>query len=299
MHEKYLIVTADDFGLSSNINYGIITAIQKGIVCGVSLTANGDAFNEALQLIKTLPHVSVGVHLSLVDGRPILSSSEVSSLVNNEGLFPRSVKEFAAYYAQGRYCIKEVARELEAQVVSVKEAGIEITHLDSHQHTHCFPGIFKQVTAIANKYKIPYVRLPKEPFELRGFLGKPKRVLEQQVLGYLAGKCRDILLRSSIKSADHFRGFFDGGSLTKSRLLSILLKLKPGITELMCHPGYNYDGVSFLQPAEGWNYLWEEELKALTDPEVMECIAANGIKLCSFSSGTGCRPLKRGSSTHL
>ena len=277
--KKYLIVTADDFGLRSHINNGIIKAACEGIVRNVSLMANGEAFNEAVKLLEITSKISAGVHLSLVGGSPVLPQSEVGSIVQKNGSFFPDFIAFIKYYLQGKFNATEIFNELEAQIIRIKEAGISITHIDSHQHIHCLPGLFDHIQSLAYKHNIRYIRIPREPFMFRSLMRRPIRALKQQILAILACSNRRKHL-SLLFSTDHFRGFLYGGCLTKERLMEILSNLKNGVTELMCHPGYKSDEG---HPAAK-NYFWETELKALTDPEVIEFINKKKIVLSDFSS---------------
>lgn len=279
MLKKYLVVTADDFGLRSHINNGVIKAVCRGIVRNVSLMANGAAFNEAVKLLKIAPDISVGVHLSLVGGNPVLPQSEVASIVQKDGSFFHDFSAFAKYYLQGKFNATEIFNELESQIIRIEEAGIFITHIDSHQHIHCLPGLFDQIQLLAYKHNIRYIRIPEEPFMFRSLFRHPRRVLKQQILACLARNNRR-KLSNLLFSVDHFRGFLYGGGLTKSRLIEILFNLRNGVTELMCHPGYQFDGAFPVFE----NYSWETELKALTDPEIMEFINKEEIVLSDFSS---------------
>ncbi len=67
---RRLIVNADDFGFTSGVNRAIVEANEHGIVTSSTLMANGPAFEEAVKLAKTVPNLSVGCHVVLIDGQP-------------------------------------------------------------------------------------------------------------------------------------------------------------------------------------------------------------------------------------
>jgi chitin disaccharide deacetylase len=135
------VVNADDFGLSTSINEGISVACDQGILRSASLMPNGDAFDDAIDRLRSLPDLRVGVHLSLVGERPIAPTESLPGLVR-EGKLPDSYADFTRDYLLRRFPLREVRREIAAQIDLVLGAGIKPTHLDSHQHIHLLPGIF-------------------------------------------------------------------------------------------------------------------------------------------------------------
>ena len=277
MSERGLIVNADDFGLSSAINRGVIQAHLDGIVTSTTLVAVGGAFSEAVSLLQAHPRLGVGLHLTLVGEKPLLGQQVIPTLVDAEGRLPGHALEFAKQLLAGRIRLDEVGKELEAQIQRAREHGIALSHLDSHQHLHMLPGIFSLVLDLAKKYQIPALRLPREPLSVAGLLrgNQPARSGIQAVLW---GLCQ-LAARRQVVAPDHFRGFASGGRLTQEVLLSLLKTLpKRGITELMCHPGLGEENSPYAQ----WNYRHGDELEALTSPEVRDLLNGMGVRLLSF-----------------
>src|SRR5213592_207307 len=147
-----VIVHGDDFGLSERINEGILQAHRHGILTSSSIMANGEAFDQAAALARSTPSLDVGVHLTLIEERPLLSAAEVSTLVNGDGRFHAHATRFGARYFSARINLEEVRRELEAQVEKVLAAGLVPSHLDSHQHVHVLSGILRIVVELSRKY---------------------------------------------------------------------------------------------------------------------------------------------------
>src|SRR6267154_366240 len=143
---RRLIVNADDFGFTSGVNRAIVEAHTRGIVTSATLMANGAAFSEASQLAKTVPGMSVGCHVVLIDGQPVLASNQLSTLTNGGSanrIFRNGLKTFAARAVAGRLNPEEIEAEATAQIRKIQATGITVSHLDTHKHTHLFPAVLR------------------------------------------------------------------------------------------------------------------------------------------------------------
>jgi hopanoid biosynthesis associated protein HpnK len=278
---KQAIVNADDFGLTTEINQGILRAFKEGIVTATSLSASGEAFRDAVALIKTTPSLDVGIHLTLVEERPVLPPQTIPSLVDNTGRFRKNAQVFFVDYLKGKISMQEVKMEFHAQTKKILDHGISITHIDSHQHIHILPKIADITIELAEKYGIKYIRYPKEDMEFRNMLSirKLKRIVQQMAVTFFCLYSRNRLRNYSL---DHFFGFYDGGRLDKEKLIRIFRKVNRGTNEIMCHPGL---GRNANTPAgyEHWDYAWGVELNSLTDEEIKEVISRENIQLINFS----------------
>lgn len=159
MSNKKFILNADDFGLSFAHNRAILEGIQGGILKSASLAANGEAFDEAVQkIIPACPDLGIGVHLNILEGKAL--SAEIDKLTDINGNFNNSfLKLFIkAYNYKDNLFFEQVEKEFRAQIEKVKNAGIKITHLDSHKHLHVIPPIFDIVCKLAKEYGISQVR---------------------------------------------------------------------------------------------------------------------------------------------
>ncbi|NQS98133.1 MAG: ChbG/HpnK family deacetylase [candidate division Zixibacteria bacterium] len=272
--EKRLIVNADDFGQAASINRGIVEAHQKGIVTSASLLANGDRLDDALEKTHCLPNLGLGIHLSLVFGKPVSPPDKIPSLLSKGGDFARGYSQFAVRYMMGRVKLSEVQYEWEAQ--REKLDRVEIYHIDSHQHLHLLPGLFRLVVKLAKKWGIRYIRVPLESIHLnlKGNAHLPMKVLNS----YAKGK-KSILKRNNLKFTDFFFGSSFSGGMIKSAWEELIPKLPKGLTEVMCHPGRED---AETRRSYGWKNSWERELEALTDPELKWMIEKEGIILTNF-----------------
>ena len=277
---RRLIVNADDFGLHAAVNRGILTAHTEGIVSSTSLMAGGAAFDDAVRIAKQCPQLGVGVHLTLVGASPLLPVAEVSSLLEEAGDFYGSYPLFIKRFLRGKIRLAEVERELAAQIDRVRMAGIQPSHLDSHQHLHVLPGIGGLVLDLARRFSIRAIRIPAEPV---AFIGATPATVGRLVgrggLTMLANLFRQHAAAAGIRTSGHFYGMLAGGQLTEPAILAILRRLPPGDSELMTHPGFADES---LADAFRWDYQWDAERQALTAPAVRALLAERQIRLISF-----------------
>lgn len=272
-----LIVTADDFGLAPNINEGILAAHTKGIVTSTSIVAQGDAFDQAVEISKNYPTLDVGIHLTLVEERPLLNPEKVASLVTSEGKFFPHAEQFFKRYLLGKISKDDVQLELEAQINKIINSGIRITHIDGHQHLHVLKDVFDITLKLAVKYDIPVIRIPFEKIKPYMFSQKVSlsRILSLKVLNFISNRRS----KNNFLHTDALSGFLFGGNLNKDDLLKILQVLPDtGVYEIMCHPGYDDASSKYAH----WNYNWSTELNALTNSEILKFIQERKIELINF-----------------
>jgi hopanoid biosynthesis associated protein HpnK len=239
---RSLVVNADDLGLTVGVNNGIFDAHDHGVLTSASLFANGRATADAIARALRRPSLGVGCHLTLVDGQPTLSPARVPSLIEGDGRFRTSWKPFIVSCLLGRISLAEVELELAAQIDRIRSAGVTLTHLDAHKHVHAYPPIFAIVTRLAERFRIPVVRVP---FERRPNIygSRPqRRTARSQALlnaAMLPWAWRDYrsAARAGIRTP-HFIGRTLTGVLSTEALTTMVRALPAGVTELMVHPGY-------------------------------------------------------------
>lgn len=243
---KKLIINADDFGISQGVNSAIEKCWQKGVITGVSLMAPGDAFQSAVDILKKLGKRDVGVHLALT-GRLLpctRDAGQINSLMQGNSRFSKNYKDFSSAYLLKKIDLKQIFLEFTVQIEKIKEQGFVITHLDSHEHIHMFPGILEVTTSVAEKFNIPYIRLTAEPFSVIRKEFSIKDLARHSVLRTLVPKAKKIISRlDSIKHNNYFWGHFHAERLNNDVLSFIIKNLKNGINELAVHP---YEGTREL-----------------------------------------------------
>ena len=273
---RALVATADDVGLQDGLTLGALRAHDRGIVTAVSVVANGVALEPALERLRDRPGLDAGVHLTLVGERPLSPPAAVPSLLGRDGAFLPDVRGFARRYLLGGIATPEVEAELRRQIERLLAGGITLVHANSHQHLHVLPRIFEVVLRLAAEYRIPFVRIPREPAAIRF----SKRSLEIAVLNRVGrGARRRLLEQGRLRTADRTVGVMDAGRLTFERLAAVVKNVE-GVSELVCHPGI---GDADLTAVYTWGYGWERETAALCDLRLPDLLRTRGIELTSFS----------------
>jgi chitin disaccharide deacetylase len=267
---RRLIVNADDFGFTSDVNHGIVEAHQQGILTATTLMANGLAFAQAVELARHNPALDVGCHLVLIGGRSVSQPSRE---------LPRTVKNLVGQLLD-RSFRGWLCEELGAQVKKIVDAGIPASHLDTHKHTHLAPPVLEAVCQVAERFAIPWVR---RPFDLPLTAKAPLaiRALNTGLRG-LRRRFDRTLQAHHCRTTDHFAGFQLTGAFRAKELVALIRSLPEGLTEFMCHPGHCTDELR-AAPTR-LKESRRRELDALTSVEVREALKEKGIELTSFRS---------------
>ncbi|MBE9570103.1 MAG: ChbG/HpnK family deacetylase [Proteobacteria bacterium] len=288
---KFLIINADDLGVTLGVNRAISQAYGAGTVSSASLMANMPAFDDAVQMAKSNPSLGVGVHLTLASGKPVLSKHAVPSLVDGDGRFLSRGKLMIGL-ATRKIALQEVERELRAQVDLVMKSGLQPDHLDGDKHVHILPRIRHIVVSLAGELGLP-LRIPGEKIILDKGLSSllsPKSVLAAAALlsrNSMALDTRQICLERGIKSNGNFLsifGFVPRQTPETRHLIALLGRVTNGVNEMMVHPGYHDEQ---LEEFYGEKYLSAEremELQCLIDPAFKDAVHKNGITLGTYKS---------------
>lgn len=279
---KKVIINADDFGLHELVNNAIEKAHQNGVLSSATLLACGEAFESAVSIAQKNVSLGVGVHLCLVGGlHPVSDACSVPSLLDpNTGKFYDNYLLFTKKYFSGAVNVKEIALELEAQVLKIKNSDVDITHIDSHQHLHMLPGITEIAVDICKKYGLTKSRASKEGvFFTGGYPYSYGRYVGKIALTCMSMRAKYYLSKKEIKCPEYFYGMLAGGNMRKEYLLQILSCLPHGVSEIMVHPGLDE---KFLSEYFGFEYNWQKEYEALISAEVKSMMIDSGIELISF-----------------
>ena len=272
------------------MNRAIVEAHTRGVVTSTTLMANGGAFAEAVPLAKTAPRLSVGCHVVLIDGTPVLEAEKVPSLTAG-GKFRDGIKTFAARALSGRIYSGEIAAEARAQIRKIQAAGIAVSHIDSHKHTHLFPQILRPVLQAAADCGVKAVRNPFGPrFPLRSgrLLARPSlwtRYAEVRILGRFAGSFQDAVKRQGFVTPEGTLGIEVTGTLDEQLFEAIAASIPEGTWEFVCHPGYN--DAELRGASTRLRESRETELRVLTLPAARALLAREGIELISYRDLAG------------
>jgi chitin disaccharide deacetylase len=267
---KSLIVNADDLGAGPRRNEGILLAHRRGIVTSASALVQGPGFRHALDLLRSCPTLDAGLHLNLSEGEPLLPGHR--TLVGPDGRF-WGKEEARRRALQGLFDPREVERETDAQIASLHDAGVRVTHLDGHHHLHVYGVVAEPIARTASRRGLRYVRRPGDTFGVDG--PRDERLDEYRRLGQEA---RKVYEAAGLRSTDHFGGSALSGRLDETTLVETLRSLPDGRTELMVHPGYADAAEGFAGPDR------ETELRALTAPGLRPLLQDLGVQLRSFET---------------
>jgi predicted glycoside hydrolase/deacetylase ChbG (UPF0249 family) len=234
------------------------------VLTSASLMANAPATVNAIHRLRSRSTLGIGVHLMLVDGAPMHLPDRVPTLLRDDGRFYPSWRPFIVACLTGRVSMEEVERELAAQIGRVIDEGIRPTHLDTHKHVHVYPPIFAIVAGLAERFRIPVVRVPYE-----GTLADSPLFL-WSYQDYRMATSHGI-------RAPQFIGRLMTGTMTPRSLTTALRRLRPGHTELMVHPGYVDEALRHIQTRLLRSR--SDEVALLTSPEIGGVLAAERIRL--------------------
>jgi hopanoid biosynthesis associated protein HpnK len=273
---KNLIVTADDFGAAVEVNHAVERAHRDGILSAASLMVAGRAANDAVQHARAMPGLRVGLHLVLVEGKPMLPAAAVPDLVDKSGNFRTDMaRAGAAMFFLPRVRAQAEA-EIEAQFAAFEATGLRLDHVNAHKHFHLHPTIAALIVKLGRKHGVRGARVPLEPQAVLGRIEKHRPSGVVALTTPFARQLRNRFRRAGIAAPDHVFGLAWSGAMTRARLAGLIENLPDGLSEIYMHPATGpYSGC-----APGYHY--SEELAALIDPSLPGLIAAKGIRMGGF-----------------
>jgi hopanoid biosynthesis associated protein HpnK len=283
---KQLILNADDFGMTYGVNEGIVRAHREGVLTSTTLMANGRAFADAVKKAAENPKLGVGCHLVLVGGKPVAPAEQVPSLIDSKGNLPDSLPEFVARVSAGLIKKDEIERELRAQIQKIQNAGIMLSHLDSHKHTHAHPKVMDVVGRVAQEFGITKIRRPVENLRSswestrKDAEGVSKQIAAAGVVRVVAAGFEVFVEKYKLTCPDYFLGLAMTGQLGPAALRRMAESVEEGSTEIMLHPGICDAGL-----AESGSRLQkqrETELAGLLDGGVRQAFLQRGIHFISY-----------------
>jgi len=267
---RRLIINADDFGLSHEVNTAVIRAHTAGVLTTASLMVNEDGFGEAVDLARRHPRLGVGLHLSLVCGRSALPRAEIPNLVNAQQRFPDCPVSAGMKFFFDPRCREQLEREMTAQVEKFLATGLALDHVNGHLHFHLHPVVFGIVMKHARRWKVRQVRLTRDPFWVNARLARGRwayRVSHAVIFALLSARSRGLLAKAGIRHTRDVYGLLQHGFVDESFVAGLLTNLPAGDSELYSHPSLSQ---------------FKHELDALLSPRVKEIIAGRAIELIRY-----------------
>lgn len=268
-----LIINADDFGYFKCVSEGIVQAAVAGVVGATGIMANAPGLDAQLPSLDRCAKLDLGVHLNLSLGVP-LSGEMARSLAAFGGIFP-DVFAMTAHILSRRIGLDAVEAEWRCQIKQLLERGLVLRFVNSHEHLHMLPGLFSLACRLAAEYGIPQVRLTRAEW------WPPKDFKANVRNGLVQGMVWAAMRHASPKTPI-FIGLGRSGRLDVDYLRQLFAKLRPGRSyELMCHPG-QFDPAEITDPKLLGYHAWQDELAALTSPEIEALCEQFGIRLVNY-----------------
>jgi hopanoid biosynthesis associated protein HpnK len=287
---RRLIINADDFGLTPGVNRAIVEAHANGVVSSATLMAGGSARGAAVALSSANPRLSVGCHVVLVDGRPMLPPPQVATLLDastaEASRFHDRLGTFVVRALAGKLAAGQIEAEATAQIGALHKSGVEITHFDTHKHTHIFPAILRPLLRAAQACGIRALRNPfgpRLPLSLHDLRQRPKlwkRFIEVRLLGTFSASFLRTVDQFGMRTPDGSFGVVSTGALDLQLFRAIVDVIPEGTWEFVCHPGYNDADLASVQTR--LRESRKKELDVLISPEAKEALQSRGIELISY-----------------
>ena len=272
-----LILGADDFGSSTEVNAAVLAAHRHGVLTSASLMVAGQAVTEAVSMAREVPGLAVGLHLVVVDGPAVLPQSRIPHLVDADGHFPSGPLQVGLRYAFSRAARQELTAELRAQFERFAATGLPLAHVDGHHHMHLHPTVLDLVLPLAEAYGARGIRLPRDDLRLAleySLEGAGAKILSALVFGLLNRWSQRKLRGRAFVVADRVYGLMQTGRMYEAYVLEVIRRLQVPTAEIYFHPSTAAGGGS-LGPKPG-------DLHTLLSPAMRQAFAERGISLATY-----------------
>ncbi|MEY2943901.1 MAG: hypothetical protein RLY97_1915 [Pseudomonadota bacterium] len=282
---KRLIITADDFGMSLEVNEAVEEAHRKGLLTCASLVVAGDAAGDAIRRAKAMPNLGLGLHLAQY-GAPVASAG-LGQPLSDDGvnLGANPVRTGIAIMLSPK--ARAVAKaEIAAQFAAYAASRLPLTHLDGHWHCHQHPAVLAMALELGKPLGLKAVRIPYEPWRLAaqvsGRMIGAGAMFQAAAHRPLAAMMRWQCQSAGLATNDYFFGKGDAGAMDAALMIRMARALPNGLTELGLHPSNDgWAGRGPNAPPAHWQL--SEEVRALCDPSLRAELTAQNITLCRWA----------------
>jgi hopanoid biosynthesis associated protein HpnK len=279
---KFLIVTADDFGLHEAVNQAVSEAHTTGILTAASLMVGAPAAEDAVRRARLLPRLRVGLHLVLADGLSVLPRREIPDLVDADGRFGNGMWLDGVRYFALPSLRRQLETEIRAQFAAFARTGLTLDHVNAHKHFHLHPTLLEMIVRIGREFGVSAIRVPDEPlwFARRA---APGATASAAFLIPWVALMKARLRGAGIAHNDRVFGIASTGRLDESTLLHILERLPAGVTEIYLHPAAQTQSPI---SASMTDYRHAAELDALVSSRVAAAVAETGAAMGGYGDVT-------------
>ena len=274
------ILTADDFGLSREVNAGIIEAHCKGVLTGASLMVAGAARDEAAALARENPALDVGLHLVVCRGFSVTPAEQMGGITDASGEFSRNPVMAGMRYFFNRRLRARLRDEIRAQIDLHLQLVGYLNHIDGHLNFHVHPVIADLLVELLREYRVPCIRLPREPVFTTLALAHDnaaRKLIEAAIFRTLSRRTRRLLDAAGVRTTDWLFGLHQSGHLSADYIAGVVVRLRPGTTEIYFHPAMDIGATP--PPAAA-----QREVAILTSPGLREVFTSGGIQLINFAT---------------
>jgi hopanoid biosynthesis associated protein HpnK len=284
--QKFLIVTADDFGLHEAVNEAVEQANQAGVLTAASLMVAAPGAADAIRRARKLPNLRVGLHVVLADGSAMLAPHLIPDLADQTGhmnarMFVNGVRFFALPRIR-----RQLEAEIRAQFSAFARSGLALDHVNVHKHFHLHPTLLEMLLRIGREFGMPAMRVPDEPLWFAARAGDWGSVAGAALLGPWIALMKRRLSIAKMPHNDRIFGLAASGRMDEATLLAILARLPPGVTEIYLHPATE-SGSTIASSMSVYRHA--DELAALLSPRVRAAIAKGNLGLGGYADFTRAR----------
>ncbi len=269
--KKYVIIHADDAGMSHSVNRATQDAMQQGLVSSASIMVPCPWFPEFARFARENPKLDYGIHLTLnaewnlYRWRPVENPQSVPSLVDEHGFLWDNVEQVAAHVK-----VEEAERELRAQIERARQFGVPLSHLDTHMGSaFCRPDLARLYVKLGLEYDLPVLAVrPTSRNKLEADFPEALRILGP-------------LQEASLPILDEVFQYYERGSYEqrKSKYIEVLRGLEPGVTEIIIHCGYDDPELRAITSSVD---IRDSDRRIFMDPEIQAVIEQEGVEILTW-----------------
>lgn len=280
---RRLIVSADDFGLSEEVNEAIEIAHRDGLLSTASLMVAGPASVDAMRRAKRLPGLRVGLHLVVIEGDTALPGATIPAIATPDDRFGTSQLGLGIDYFFRPSARRALAREIEAQFRAFVASGLRLDHANAHKHMHLHPTVGRLLIETGLHYGLRHVRTPCEPPAPLAAAETHFDSLGASALRRWCGVLRHQIACAGMTTNDSCFGLAWSGQMRAGRVAGLVPHLPKGLSELYFHPALEQNALlQSLMP----DYDQRGEFDALISPELRDAVRRSGIALTDWAGAT-------------